>query len=288
MTRFIDPAPVNTPNGKFFFFKSETAIDLDTFSDSLMTPALKNTNPVIIPSSGITPNIFFEGSAKVVKKDANDEQIYERDPVGAENVTGDFALFNPLIIYEINDIVEGTDGKFYISLSAANSGNDPVAPSPSNWSEIRFIVVYNASESYDIGDVVQEADGLMWRSLTNGNLGNTPNSDDGTNWQVSIDITNILIATNTVIPQLGGGTLTALRINELQDGSTYTLPLANSVLVNQTITIDLPSKFSASSPIVNRSGGDTISDIDGTDTSINFIGATEIRLTSDGVSEWRL
>tara|TARA_R110000850_G_scaffold223401_1_gene349099 strand:- start:771 stop:3137 length:2367 start_codon:yes stop_codon:yes gene_type:complete len=95
-------------------------------------------------------------------------------------------------------------------------------------------------------------------------------------------------ATNTVIPQTGGGTLTALRTNEIRDSGAYTLPLANAVLVNQTIIITLPSRYGASTPTVTRSGSDTITNIDGTDTSITFAGSAKLSLTSDGVSNWSL
>jgi len=94
-----------------------------------------------------------------------------------------------------------------------------------------------------------------------------------------------------VIPQTGGGALTALRINEIRDGNTgYTLPLANSVLVNQIITITLPDEFKTNEPVVTRAGSDTISYSGGTDTSLTFDSGSSvsITLTSDGVSDWGL
>jgi len=245
---------------------------------------------VLLDGAGRCPNIFFAGSAKVILEDALASQIFERDPVGADNLTGNFAPYDNFIVYNINDTVEGSDGEFYISLVSGNQGNDPTTPSPSKWSKIRFIGVYNAFESYASGDVVQEDDGTLWRSLINANISNTPSTDAGTNWLPAIDGSKIPAQINnlTVIPQLGGGTLTALRINELQDGSTYDLPAASSILVNQIITIDLPSTFGLFEPVVNADGSDTITDIGGSDTSITFLGPTQISLTSDGVSVWRL
>ena len=94
-------------------------------------------------------------------------------------------------------------------------------------------------------------------------------------------------AVDTVIPQTGGGTLTALRINELRDADAgYLLPLANTVLANQIITITLPLRYAVGA-IVTRSGGDTIEGAT-SDTSITFEGATIIELTSDGVSKWSI
>jgi len=92
----------------------------------------------------------------------------------------------------------------------------------------------------------------------------------------------------TVITHTGGGLLTALRTNELQDGDTYTLPLAETTKPNQQIKIDLPSTFGAFAPSVLASGSDNITDINGNDTDISFAGPTMITLTSDGSSVWRL
>ncbi len=298
MPRYINPIPQYFTNGgkvlsggTVEFFKSQTSSPLTTFADSLLT--IPNTNPVVLDAAGRLPNVFFEGSAKIIIKDSAGGEIKEVDPVGGENVTGEFELFDLLIIYSINGIVKGSDGKFYISLVDANSGNDPVTPNPTKWSEFRLIGVYNAAASYSIGDVVQESTGLLWRSLTGSNLGNTPNTDNGTNWVPAVDgskiaeIITLETRTTTVIPQTGGGTLTALRTNELRDADLgYLLPLANSVSVNQEITINLPERY-ATGAIVTRSGGDTIEGAT-SDTSITFAGATSIKLTSDGVSKWTL
>ena len=311
VTRSINPVPQYFDNdgdlvvdGQMFYFVSGTNTTLDTFTDN--TKTTKNTHPVLLDASGRLPNVWFEGSAKQILKGTleilgvltPDQQIWERDPVGAENITGDFSLYDNLILYNVNDIVEGSDGKFHISLSTANQGNDPTTPSPTKWSEIRFLGVYNASQSYSIGNVVQEADGSLWASQTNTNLGNTPSSDSGTNWipavtglKIAEVVANTTSITNltTVIPQTGGGTLTAKRDNQLRDANTYTLPLAASVLVNETITISLPDESSASQPTVQRGGSDTITDVNGTDTSILFdAGSISITLTSDGVSDWSL
>ncbi|GAG05762.1 unnamed protein product, partial [marine sediment metagenome] len=174
-----------------------------------------------------------------------------------------------------------------------NQANDPVTPSLTDWSEIRFIGVYNASETYALGDVAQDSDGKLWRSVVGSNIGNTPSADDGSNWLPAIDgskipeIEALDTSTTTVIPHTGGGALTALRVNELRDAdSGYTLPLANSVSANQTITITLPLRY-ATGAIVTRAGSDTI-ESDVSDTTITFTGPTEITLTSDGSSAWSL
>ena len=295
MARLINPTPqyfdgsgLVVSDGKLFFFVAGTNAPLDTFADSELS--IPNTNPVLLDGAGRCPNIFFSGNARLILEDSLGTQIFERDPVGADNITGNFAPWDNFIIYDVNDTVEGSDGRFYISLVSGNQGNDPITPSPTFWSQIRIITVYNAFDVYAEGDVVQETDGNLWKSLVDLNIGNTPSTDSGANWLPAVDGDKLPAQINslTVIPQLGGGTLTALRINELQDGSTYDLPAASSILVNQTITIDLPSTFAAFAPVVNADGADTITDEAGSDTSITFIGPTQISLTSDGVSEWRL
>ena len=282
-------------DAKSYFYESGTNIPLTTYADSAKTTA--NPHPVLHDAAGRLPNVWYDGSAKwkltATVNGVPDVLIWERDPVGAETLTGEFAPWNTLIEYNIPDIVKGSDSKFYISIANLNQGNDPTTPSPTKWSEITFTGVYNASESYSIGDVVKDSAGKLWRSVVDSNIGNTPSSDSGTNWLPAVDgskipeVTTIADRTTTVIPQTGGGTLTALRINELRDADTgYLLPLANSVSANQTITINLPERY-ATGAVVTRSGSDTIEGAT-SDTSITFAGPTSITLTSDGSSEWTL
>ena len=217
-------------------------------------------------------------------------QVFDRDPVGGENTLQDFSLFENTTIYSLNDKVEALDGRFYISLSNANQGNDPRTVA-SKWTQIRFIRVFNTNETYNIGDIVQEATGELWKSLVNTNLGNLP-STSPTKWEPAIsgvDVPEIIALetrTTTVIPQTVSGTLSAFRINELRDGGTFTLPLAASVAANQTIVIVLPDKFKTQTPTVNRAGSDTITDGAGSGTSFVFSAAFRLYLTSDGVSDW--
>ena len=290
-----DSAGDTLVDAKSYFYESGTNIALTTYADNLSTTP--NPHPVLHDAAGRLPNVWYEGSAKQILtatiNGVPDVQLWERDPVGSEEVTGEFALWNTLIVYNVPDIVKGSDSKFYISIANANQANDPTTPSPTYWSEIRFIGVYNASESYAIGDVIQETTGLMWYSVIGSNVGNTPSSDSGTNWLPVVDgsklasVATLETRTTTVIGHTGGGALTALRINELRDGNAgYTLPLAASVDADQIITITLPTRY-ATGAIVTRAGSDTI---EGTssDTSITFAGPTKVELTSDGSSSWTL
>jgi len=280
------------PNGSLRFYKSGTNSVLVTYKDELETIQ----NPTIVPvlPNGNVQNVFYSGSAKVLYLDEFDQQYAERDPVGGEKELGDFTLWDAVVTYDLNDIVEGSNGEFYKSLANGNQADDPTT-TPTQWENIRFIGVWNTNITYSIGDVVQTSTGNLWKAQT-ATAANDPETDDGTNWLPAIDgekvpeIITIETRTTTVIPQTVSGTLTALRNNELQDGGSFDIPLANSVSVNQTITISQPDEFVSFEPVTTVSGSDTITDSDGTDTSITFDNSQsiEIILTSDGVSDWRL
>lgn len=183
MSRFINPVPEYRPNSQLFFFKSGTNTQLVTYADEIQS--IPNAHPVLTDALGNCPNIFYSGSAKLKVLDENDVQYIERDPVGGEKELGDFTLWDTTVSYNKNDIVEGSDGKFYISLSDANQANDPTT-SPTKWNEIRFLGLWNTNITYATGDVVQTTTGNTWKALT-ATAGNDPEADDGTNWLPSID-----------------------------------------------------------------------------------------------------
>jgi hypothetical protein len=296
MSRYINPFPQYpyAPSGKLFFYESEQNILKSTYADQQQT--ILNENPVPLSAIGLTPNIFYSGSARVVLRTC-DGQEFERDPVGGENSFADFGQWLNYISYDTNDIVE-LSGSFYISTSDGNQGNDPSLTTGSNldWTLISFLGLYNSTTTYVVGNIVKTSDGQLWASQAAANLANPPSTDTGTYWLPAVNgakmpaVIALETRTTTVIPQTGGGALTALRNNELQDGGAYTLPLASSVLVNQTITLSQPNSSISFTPTVTRSGSDTITYSAGTDTVINFNSGTSLTLTltSNGVSDWRL
>jgi hypothetical protein len=98
----------------------------------------------------------------------------------------------------------------------------------------------------------------------------------------------------TVTTFTGGGEMVLGAVNELQDGDTsYTLPPANSGSADEyliiTQTVDKAATFN---PVVtvDNNGTETIIIANGTDTSIDFdqSNSTDIRCTTDGISQWRL
>jgi len=185
MARFVSPITDMKPNGSLRFFKSGTNSTLVTYKDELETPGLEN--PVIVPvlANGNIQNVFFSGSAKVIYLDEFGVQYAERDPVGGDRELGDFSLWDAAVTYDINDIVETSDGKFYQSLSNGNVGNDPTI-TPTSWKEIRFIEMWNENIVYAFGKVVQTVDGNLWKAVVS-TVGNDPSTDSGANWLPAID-----------------------------------------------------------------------------------------------------
>ncbi len=107
--------------------------------------------------------------------------------------------------------------------------------------------------------------------------------------QLKDDI-NGSLASITIV-QIGGGTLTAGRINEIQDNLGYVLPKADSVVANTTIEIMITDKFANITPTIlaDTTIPDTIVDKISTYSDIFMdAGSVILTLVSDGISEWRL
>ncbi len=169
--QFFDDAGDPLISGKMFYFESGTSTPKTTFAD--VNLSIANTHPVVLTADGRLPNVFFDGTARMKLTNSADVQIWDVDPVGGENIGGNFEAWNPLVIYSINDIVEGSDGNFYISFTNGNVGNDPVS-SPAFWEQSAFIRVWNTNVTYAIGDTVKASDNNFYTSLVAANQGNDP------------------------------------------------------------------------------------------------------------------
>lgn len=176
--QFFDSAGDPLGLGKMYYFDSGTDTAKVTYADVNQTIA--NTHPVLLTADGRLPNVFFSGSARQKLTDSDDVQLWDVDPVGADDIGSNFDDWNPLIIYDANDIVQGSDDKFYISINAGNQNNDPTT-TPSEWAEIEFVNVWNVNVTYQIGNTVKGSDNLFYNSLTANNLGNDP-VGDVVNW----------------------------------------------------------------------------------------------------------
>jgi hypothetical protein len=192
-------------SGQLFFYDSGTTTLKDVYSDPDGLTAI--ANPVVLDGAGRTPNVYLDGSYKLIIKDKNDVQIEERDPVlAADDTTKGFAIWNAVTTYSVDDIVRASDNLLYISIASSNQNNEPSA-SATQWTQVQLLSSYNANESYSIGDVVIDSIGDIYRSLTNTNVGNTPasspsdwsNTTSGAFGSENIVTTGTLAAGNTSI-----------------------------------------------------------------------------------------
>ena len=184
--QYFDDAGDPLIAGKLFFYDSGTLTAKDTFSD--VNLSIANTNPVILTAAGRQPDIFFNGSAKVILKTSADVQIEVRDPIGG-SLTGNFDNWNSLTIYSTGDIVVGSDNKYYRSFTDGNDGNDPTT-TPTEWEQIEFLRTWNLSVTYELNEVVRGSDGLFYRSLIGTNLNNDPVSSP-TQWGSTFSETTV-------------------------------------------------------------------------------------------------
>lgn len=269
-----------------FLVSGTNSTDKNTYSDSAET--VLNTNPVQLDAEGRCPSIFGSGSYRAISytndigTDLPAAQIQQFDPVGGTTGTGQFADWNGESLYPVGEIVTGDDGNYYRSLVANNQGADPSTDTAGNWEQFEFTHLYTRFRSYALGDHVRATDGGAYKSRVASNLSNTP-QDSPTEWE-------LVYIPLPVIVHTGGGNLTAGRSNEIQDSDTYLLPLANSVDAESWLDVEITDKYRVQTPLVQRSGADTITDVNGTDTGVLFDGGASVvvRYISDGSSDWRI
>ena len=165
MARYIYPVPTvfnnNTPptveaGAQLFFFEpGSTTTKKKTFSDPDEQTA--NANPVILGADGRIPAIFGSGSYRNIGKRSvanGGAQIFDVDNVNFSETQGSFENWDATITYNANDIVEGSDGLFYVSIAGGNLNNDPSTPSPTKWSQFQLIRIWNTNVTYAIDDIV--------------------------------------------------------------------------------------------------------------------------------------
>lgn len=193
MPRFPNPAPEfdyqgrSIAYGELYFYESGTNNPKPTYSNAAET--IQNAWPVLLDADGRAPNIFFTGTAKVVLKTSPDSEfnpnqtVWERDPVGAEvGISTPFSPWLTDFIYEKNDIVEGPDGKLYISTVGNNQGNNPSLDVP-EWAFIQFLQEWTSPQTFQLNNFCTY-NGTIYRSLVNGdNIGNQPDGSPA-QWEV--------------------------------------------------------------------------------------------------------
>ncbi len=170
--QFLDNNGDPLIDGTIRFLESNSNnTDKDTYAD--VNETIANTNPVQLSASGRCPNVFGTGEYRAITYDSDAQQIQQFDPVpGGETGVSQLGDWSALVSYPVGFVVTGSDGSYYRSLSAANTGNDPISDS-SNWEELKFVQVYNANVTYAVGALVSYA-GSVYIVTTATTAGDTP------------------------------------------------------------------------------------------------------------------
>ena len=169
-TQYFNDAGDPLVNGKIFFYETGTTTPKTTFADVNFT--IPNPNPVILTAAGRQPNIFFQGVAKAILATSAGVQILVRDPVGETAAT----FGNPWLAskdYNANDVVQGSNGDFYVSLINGNVNNNPVTTTGS-WTFL-YSVEWSQGTTYKAGSVVTY-ETIVYQSLQNANLNQNPST----------------------------------------------------------------------------------------------------------------
>jgi len=167
-TQYFDDAGNPLVNGKVYFYETGTTTPKATYAD--INYNIPNSNPVILTAAGRQPNIFFDGVAKAILTKSDDTQVLVRDPVGDTASTFGNAWIASKD-YNANDVVQGSDGQFYVSLINGNVNNNPVSTTGS-WTFL-YSVEWNAGTTYKLGSVVTYLT-IVYQSLQNSNLNQNP------------------------------------------------------------------------------------------------------------------
>jgi len=293
MPRYINPQPqyftdlgLPLTGGKLYFYEPSTLIPKDTYSNTALS--IPNTNPIVLATNGSPSiDIWLNGVYRVRLFDANNNLIWDKDPVGGDS--GDRIPLDGWlsgISYNIGDVVTGSNDRYYVSIVEPNLNNNPIS-SPVYWTEFRLLRVYNASETYQVGAVVQDSSGFLWKAkaITAGSapsIGSSfwePAIDGYTSLRNQVDITTLSAA----------GPLTKNMLYRLNHAGPFTLPLISSTVAGDKIVIlhnpDLnPSIVAAGSDVIRVAPRSTFA-LDYNDVLLN-IGAS-IALTSNG-TKWEL
>ena len=168
------------PGGNLYFYDSGTTTLKAIYADT--NAAIPIANPVEIDASGRIPNIFLAGSYKVVFKDNNDVQKWERDPVGGDT-QGQMGDWDALTKYSVTDLVRAGNGRYYISIISNNVDNEP-SISPAAWSLLQMTETWSPTKTYEQHDIVITDPGLAYHSKIEDNLNNNPDSNSD-KWEIS-------------------------------------------------------------------------------------------------------
>lgn len=229
ITQYLNDAGNPLDGGKLSFLASGTEVLQDTFSDQALTIA--RTNPVILDAAGRAGNIWMQDlDYKVRLYDSADVMIWEIDPY-LESTGSGFDPWSSTVTYVVNSLVEASNGKFYISISASNTNQDPTT-TPAYWTQFDVQRVWNTNEVYLTDAWVKGSNGKLYVSLTSSNQGNNPVTDT-TNWKPVEQISG------TFTPTLWDSTLSD------GEGQTYTKQLGWYTLMGNRVFFNITMRMSS-------------------------------------------
>ena len=123
-------------NGEIDFFESgSSTVRKTTYSDAAET--IPNANPLVIRGDGRVPNVYGSGTYRIVVRTSTGIQILARDPIGGDQGLTFGADWSASIVYSETDVVRD-DGRYWQSITANNSGNQPSTDGGVNWIELPF------------------------------------------------------------------------------------------------------------------------------------------------------
>ena len=216
-TQYFDDAGDPLVSGRIYFYETGTTTPKTTYADVDFT--IPNTNPVILTAAGRQPNIFFDGVAKAILTTSTGTQILVRDPVG--DTANSFG--NPWIAskrYTSNDVVQGSDGQYYVSLINGNVNNNPVTTTGS-WTFL-YSVEWSAGTTYKEGSVITYQ-GLVYQSLQNANLNKNPLTE--TAYWTAIQLSWISTVTYAINANVVG--TDGVLYTSLQNANTGNIPASS-------------------------------------------------------------
>lgn len=303
--------PVNNVGGETVtgLFDSWSAINtyqagaLVTGSDGLRYVAVSNSNLNNDPTTttGYWAKVFFTQEWMAATTYAQYQTVYSaglvyvstqgtnlnNTPSTSPNFwqrVNSIPVWGNATAYKVNDYVVDSTGALQKCL-VNNTNNNPTTPSV-NWQQIKEAYVWNSTLTYASGAEVWVGVN-RYISQAGANTNHNPVGDSGAwwrpDWQSIAAITQAIILT-------GGGSLTAFSLHIVTDGSTYTLPLANSVPANSVLQVLKPDQYRTSQPIIQCAGADALVWNGANDTSIKYDYGylTGLVFKSNGSNQWSL
>jgi len=160
----------------------------------------------------------------------------EWQPTGTGVGFNTFSGWDISITYGLagNNIVTASNGEYYVSLAAGNVANDPTS-SPTFWTQVDFVKIWNSNEAYIAGDVVRGTDDYVYVAQQ-GTTGDDPVTDTaGTNWgpRTADEIATLQTdLTSQPASNIVSGTFDTARIPNLDASKTTTGAFADARIPN--------------------------------------------------------